>query len=195
MNTVQAHILARVKLPFSFGVNPGCSDIIWSTPTHFPGFVKSPFLSFHFLPFFDDFVHQFLRCCDPNKQDTHGGGRSLRRRTHVRKSPAFDSQKIIEYGRWKSRWLVSINYCFAGFDDLGLRMDTTSWSLSCIDGSWTSGRVVGSDSTSGFSGQLRYSRGTFSLAPFEKSIVYSNIPFLFSPLYMTLMTVLCPWFL
>ena len=45
------------------------------------------------------------------------------------------------------------------------------------------------------SGRLRYSRGTFSLAPVANSIVYSNIPFVFSPLSMILMTALCPWFL
>ena len=43
--TVQAHILDRVKLPFSCGKNPGCADIVWSTRTYCPVFVSSYFLS------------------------------------------------------------------------------------------------------------------------------------------------------
>ena len=123
--------------------------------THCPGFVKSSFLSSFFLPCFKDFVCQFVQCCAPNMQDTHGGGQYLRRRKFFDRSPAFDSQNIIEHGRWKSRWCMSINYFSAGFNDLGWRIDVRSWSLSCLAASWTLGKVVGSDGTSGFSGRLR----------------------------------------
>ena len=63
---------------FSLGINTGCVDIIWSTPTYCPGFVKSSFISSDFLPWFDDFVRQFVRWCAPNMQDAHGGGWYLR---------------------------------------------------------------------------------------------------------------------
>ena len=165
MNTVHAHILAQVKFHFSCGINPGCEDIIWSNPTHCTVFVKSSFLSSDFLPCFEDFARQFVRCCAPNMQDAHGGGRSLRRRKCFGRSPAFNSRNIIEYGRWKSWWCMSINSCSAGFNDLEWRVDVRSWSLSSLAASWTVGKVVVSDATSGLSGQLRYSLGTFSLAP------------------------------
>ena len=154
---MQAHILAQVKLTFSCGINPGCADIICSTPTHCPGFVKSYFLGSGLLPCFDEFVHQFVRCCAPNMQDSHGGGQYLRRSKCFGRSTAFGSQNIIEYGRWSSRWCMSINSCSAGFNDLGLRMDTSSWSLTCFDASWTSVKVVGSDAkSSGWAQQLAW---------------------------------------
>ena len=189
---MQSHILAQVKLTFSCGINPGCTDIIWSTPTHCPGFVESSSLSSDFLPCFEDFVRQFFRCCAPNMQNAHGGGRYLRRMKCFGRSPALDSRNIIEYGRWNSWRCMSINSCSDGFNNLGLSMDTRSWSLSFLEASWTLGKVVGSDATYGFSGKLRYSCGTFYLAPVLNSIVFSNIPSLFSPLSMILITALCP---
>ena len=192
---MQAHILDRVKLPLSYGINPGCEYIIWYTPTHCPGFVRLSFLSSDFLPWFEDFARLFVRCCAPNMQGAHGGGRSLSRRKCFGRSLAFDSQNIIDYGRWNSWLCMSISSCSAGFKDLGLRIDAISQSLICLAISWTLVKVVGSDGTSGLCGRLRYSRGIFSLVPVQNSILYSNIPFVFSPLSMILMTALWPWFL
>ena len=152
MNTVAAHILARVIIYFSCGTRPGCADIIWSTPMVSTGFEMSlprreiTFPSLVFLK-----RHNFLWSC-PNKHKTHGGALFVSFRNLVGRNTIYTSQNITVNGKCQDcSWRANNSYC-KGERLTGLVSLSKSFSERLEAASVFSGIVVGIHPISGSSG-------------------------------------------
>ena len=154
---VAAHIIARVRMPFSWGTNPGWSEISWSTPTLLPGTEISSPQRVVVCPYFFFLKRHGFLWAVPNRQETHGGALLLSFWNFFGKKPILTKRNITVNRRCQRRSWKNTNSSCNGERETGLVISSISFSVRLDAASFFSVKVVGIHLISGSSGDCKYS--------------------------------------
>ena len=150
-----AHILARVRIPFSWGTNTGWAKISWSTPTVSPGPEISSPQRVDVCPYFVFLKRHGFLLAVPNRQETHGGALLLSFWNFFGKKPSFTKRNITVNGRCQRHSWRDKNSSWNGERETGLVISPIYFSVRLYAAFVFSGNIVGIHPISGSSGDRK----------------------------------------